>query len=167
MGSSFRGVLFVVAMAGCAISASRTAQATPTSTVLRVACPQKVFSVAFYPKGSASDSRPHVKVAAKGETLGLVFPKRLSFGPACKAVHDTKTAWDGGPAKTTSSRTTLRCSLSAKLELRGGPFVGSNGTYAGNRLLATLGHTSKVFLSATMKAAGSSLRYDTHYCKKG
>jgi hypothetical protein len=53
-----------------------------------------------------------------------------------------------------------------ELQLRGAPFTGRDGTYAGNRLVATLGHTSRVFLRATLKKSGSSLRFDTRYCKK-
>ncbi len=154
--------LFVLA---CPVVAATAARAG--SAALRVACPAKAFSVEFRPTGSVSEHRPHARVYSKRAFFGLVFPKRLSFGPACKSVGDTKKlAWDGGPARTIAKSVTLTCSVPVKTQLRGAPFVGPDGAYAGNRLVATLGHTPKIFLRATLKKSGSSLRFDTRYCRK-
>lgn len=60
----------------------------------------------------------------------------------------------------------MKCSVPVKPQLRGAPFTGPDGTYAGNLLVATLGHSSKVFLRATLEKSGSRLRFDTRYCKK-
>jgi hypothetical protein len=167
MGSSTRGVLVGLALFAVAFPLAAATAARLGSSALRVACPARVFSVEFRPKGSVSEHRPHAKVYSQRAFFGLVYPKQLSFGPACKAVGDTKKlAWDGGRARTIARSVTLKCRVPARPQLRGAPFVGANGTYAGNRLVATLGHTSKIFLRATMKKSGSSLRFDTRYCKK-
>jgi len=167
MGSSTRAVLLGIALAALAFPIVAATAAPAGSAALRVACPTRAFLVDFRPQGSVSEHRPHAKVYAKRAFLGLVFPKRLSFGPACKAVGDTKKlAWDGGPARTIARSVTVKCSVPVKTQLRGAPFTGPDGTYAGNRLVATLGHSSKVFLRATMRKSGSRLRFDTRYCKK-
>jgi hypothetical protein len=167
MGSSTRAVLLGIALFALALPIVAATAARAGSAALRVACPARAFSVEFRPKGSVSEHRPHAKVYSKRAFFGLVFPKRLSFGPACKSVGDTrKLAWDGGPARNTAKSVTLKCSVPVKAQLRGAPFVGPDGTYAGNRLVATLGHTPKIFLRATLKKSGSSLRFDTRYCQK-
>ena len=154
-------------LVGLTFAVLAAAVARAGSTALRVSCSTRAFSVDFRPNGSVSEHRPHAKLYAKRVFLGLVFPKRLSFGPACKSVGDTKKlAWDGGPARNTGKRVTLKCSVPVRPQLRGAPFKGPDGAYAGNRLVATLGHTSEIFLRATMKKSGSSLRFDTRYCKK-
>jgi hypothetical protein len=167
MGSPTRAVLPGIALAAVAFPIVAAMAARTGSAALRVACPARAFAVEFRPKGSVSEHRPHAKVYSKRAFLGLVFPKRLSFGPACKAVGDTKKlAWDGGPARTIAKSVTVKCLVPVKPQLRGAPFVGPDGRYIGNRLVATLAHTPKIFLRATMKKSGSSLRFDTRYCKK-
>jgi hypothetical protein len=164
MGSSSGAVaLGAVLAAACLIALAARAG----SAALRVSCPARAFSVDFRPKGDATEHRPNVKLYAKRTFLGQVFPGRLSFGPACKAVTDTKKiSWDGGRARSTGKSVTIRCSVLVKPQLRGGPLVGSGGTFAGNLLVATLGHSSRVFLRATIEKTGSRLRFDTRYCKK-
>ena len=167
MGSSTRVVLLGIALSAVAFPIVAATAARVGSSALRVTCPARAFSVDFRPKGSVSEHHPHAKIYSHRAFLGLVFPKRLSFGSACKSVGDTKKlAWDGGPARTTARSVTVKCLVPVRPQLRGAPFLGADGTYAGNRLVATLGHTPMVFLRATMKKSGSSLRFDTRYCKK-
>lgn len=165
MGSSAGAVSLV--LAAVCLAVGFTARAKAGSAALRVSCPARAFSVDFRPKGDAAEHRPHAKLYAKRAFLGLVFPRRLSFGPACKAVADTKKlVWDGGRARSTAKSVTLRCAVPVKPQLRAGPFVGQGGTYAGYLLVATLGHSPRVFLRATIRKSGSRLRFDTRYCKK-
>src|SRR5690242_21742290 len=97
MGSWTRGMLLGLALLGLACPVVTATAARARSSALRVACPAKAFSVDFRPKGSVDERQPHAKVYSKRAFLGLVLPKRLSFGAACKAVGDTKElAWDGG-----------------------------------------------------------------------
>jgi hypothetical protein len=167
MGSSTRVVLIGIALIAIVYPIVAATAARVGASALRVACPARAFSVDFRPRGSLDEHHPHAKVYSKRAFLGLVFPKRLSFGPACKAVGDTKKlAWDGGRARSTVKSVSLKCLVPVRPQLRGAPFIGADGAYAGNRLVATLGHTSRVFLRATMKKSGSSLRFDTRYCKK-
>jgi hypothetical protein len=164
---SHRAVLLGITLFAFACPIVAATAARVGSTALRVSCSARTFSVEFRPKGSVSEHQPHAKVYSKRAFLGLVFPKRLSFGPACKAVGDTKKlAWGGGPARTTAKSVTVKCLVPVKPQLRGAPFVGTNGAYAGNKLVATLGHSKNVFLRVTMKKTGSSFRFDTRYCKK-
>jgi hypothetical protein len=167
MGSSTRVVLLGIALLAVSCPIVAATAARMGSSALRVACPARAFSVDFRPKGNVGEHRPHARFYSKRAFFGLVFPKRLSFGPACKAVGDTKKlAWDGGRARTIARSVTLKCLVPVRPQLRGAPFVGADGIYAGNKLVATLGHTPKIFLRATMKKTGSSLRFDTRYCKK-
>jgi hypothetical protein len=167
MGSSTRVVLLGIALFAVVFPIVAATAARVGSTALRVTCPARAFSVDFRPRGSVSEHHPHAKVYSKRAFFGLVFPKRLSFGPACKAVGDTKKlVWDGGPARTTAKSVTVKCLVPIKPQLRGAPFVGSNGAYAGNKLVGTLGHSKNVFLRVTMKKTGSSFRFDRRYCKQ-
>lgn len=162
MGSVSRVVLLAAAIA---VTAGTAAQARPAASGLRVACPQKAFVVAFYPKGEKSRRAPHVKVYTRSASMALVLPTRISFGPVCKAGHDARKAWDGSRAKTTTKRVVLTCRVAKTAELTGAPYTGRSGRYEGNDLFATLGRTSRVFLRARI-GKGASLRYDPRYCKK-
>lgn len=167
MGSSTKAALLGAALAAVALPFAAGAVAQAGQPALRVACPARAFSVDFRPRGSATERRPYAKLYSKRAFFGQVFPKQLSFGRACTAVGDTrKLAWDGGRARSIAKSGTVRCLVPVKPQLQGAPFVGSNGTYAGNLLVATLGHSKSVFLRATMKKAGSKLRFDTRYCKQ-
>jgi hypothetical protein len=129
-----------------------------------VACGEKSFLVAFYPKGEPGERRPHVTLFTRRQTLGLIFPKQLSFAPACKPVADAQAVWDGGTARTTRKRIVLRCTVSRGLLFKGAPVSGRGGI-SGNRLSATLGRTRKTFLRALVSSR-PSVRYDPRYCKK-
>ena len=168
MGSGSRIALLVAALVAAfgALAAVHAARGAPAASGIRVACPQKTFLVGFYPKGEPAQRKAHVKVFTKRQFVALVLPKRLSFGPICRAAHDGKTTWDGSRAKTTRKRIVLRCTVGRRIQLRGVPFVGADGTYAGNHLFALLGGTTKVFLRASVAVRGSTLSYDPHYCKK-
>jgi hypothetical protein len=162
MGSRSRAFALVAVVAACApVIAVRAA---PSSTALRVACGQKSFFVAFYPKGEPGERRPHVTLFTKRQTLGLVFPKQLSFARACKPAANAQTVWDGGPSRTTRKQIVLRCTVSRAPLFKGAPVTGRGGI-SGNMLSATLGRTRKTFLRATVSSR-SSIRYDPRFCKK-
>jgi ribosomal protein L28 len=162
MGSRSRAFALVAVVAACApVIAVRAAS---SSTALRVACGQKSFFVAFYPKGEPGERRPHVTLFTRRQTLGLIFPKQLSFARACKPAADAQAVWDGGPARTTRKRIVLRCTVSRGLLFKGAAVTGRGGIL-GNRLSATLGRTRKTFLRALVSSR-ASVRYDPRYCKK-
>jgi hypothetical protein len=133
---------------------------------LRVTCPQKTFLVAFSPRGTATERRPHITLYTRREPLATVLPSRVAFGRTCKAKKDATATWGGGASKTTGKRSSLRCRIPSAPTLRGAPFLGPTGTYAGDRLVAMLGSHRKAFLVALIKKAGSKLRYSTRYCKR-
>jgi hypothetical protein len=163
MGSRFRAFALAAVVAACTPVVA--VRAAPSSSALRVACGQKSFFVAFYPKGEPGERRPHVTLFTTRQTLGLVFPKQLSFARACKPVADAQTVWDGGSARTTRKHIVLRCRVSRGPQFKGAPVTGRAGV-SGNRLYATLAKTRKTFLRAALSATGSSVRYDPRYCKK-
>src|SRR5205085_9139016 len=86
-----------------------------------------------------------------------------AFSKSCKAARDLPARFEGKTHKTISAAMLVTCTLPAAAEFKGSKAGG------GGQVTVTAGHTSKLVVSATMRTtgstAGSTLSYDTRYCK--
>ena len=123
----------------------------------------------FWPQGH--DAVPSLKFPAfkpphlEAYTTGGPFDAfvdasgALSYAKACKKVADLPARWAGPKRKTIATTLIVNCSFPAAADLKASKAAG------GGLLIATIGHTTKLVVLASLRAAGSKLTYDIRYCR--
>ena len=111
--------------------------------------------------GFPAFATPHVEMyTAAGKQVGyLDSTGAQSFSKTCKHTADQPARWSGGSPKTISSTMLVNCTFKVVPEMKAAKSGG------GGLLTVTLGHTTTTVLTASMKATGSKLTYDSRYCK--
>ena len=156
------------AILGIAILAALPSLAGGSTSDVRVTCKTGAIDVYFWPHGHpvvpaykfTKFPPPHLEVYRAGSPATknfFVFLSATSFNYAntCDLATDPKpTTWGGGPKKTVSATRRVRCKFPTAVELR----------FILGRLAVVRGKTEKELLTATLKAKGSSLTYDSRYC---
>jgi hypothetical protein len=104
---------------------------------------------------------PHLEVYRRGSPASknfFVFVSATNFNYAntCDlAVDPQPTSWGGGPKKTISATRRVRCGFPSQVQLK----------FVLGRLNVARGKTEKEVLTATIKKKGSTLTYDSRYCR--
>jgi len=143
--------LLVLVLAGIAASAS------PAASTEKIACNTKKFLVEFSPTTQG------VVANTPTDLLAVTSPTSYRLSTACSAAGKASVVkWGGGPLRSASKETFLKCSTPKSVE------IGIAQTSAGDGavLNVSLVHGGDGVLSMTIKkGAGSKLSYDTRFCK--
>jgi hypothetical protein len=161
-----RRLLFLVICVGIVAS---NASAGPTGTTARYTCGAKKMTFYFWPQGHhavpslrfSEFTTPHLEAyTSSGSFHAFVDAKgALSYAKACKRVADLPARWTGATRKTITTTLIVNCSFPAAAELKASKAAG------GGLLIATIGHTTKLAVLASLRSAGSRLTFDTRYCR--
>ena len=154
--------------------ATHPSAADSRSGSVRVTCKTRAVDVYFWPRGHRAKkygfpakTAPHLQVYRRGSVAGksfLVFVASATYNYAnsCDlAPSPAGTTWGGGPMKTIVATRRVRCSLGSALQIKILPQGGRTGS--GLRILR--GSSAKEVLRARIKPKGSSLSFDSRYCK--
>jgi hypothetical protein len=117
---------------------------------------QAVPSVKFPPYAP-----PHIEAyAASGAQHGFFDSNgALSFAKTCKQVGNLPSKWASTKRKTITTTMVLNCVFPAVAELNAAKVA------AGGVMMVTLGHTTKQVVQGNLKATGSTLTFDTRFCR--
>jgi hypothetical protein len=156
-----------------AVAAHPPSAGTATGSV-RVACQGRAFDVYFWPHGHgvrkygfAARKTPHLQIYKRGSVASrsfLIFllPASYNYASSCdNTPNPAPTTWGGGPRKTISATRRVRCGFPSGVQIKLLPQGGRNGS--GLRILR--GGSAKELLRAQIKAKGSTLTFDSRYCK--
>lgn len=141
---------------------------------VRVACKSRALDVYFWPHGHgvkkygfAARRAPHLQIYKRGSAASRSFLIFLlggsyNYASSCDVTpNPAPTAWGGGPKTTIVATRRVRCAfpwaVQIKLLPQGGP--------SGSALRILRGGSAKELLRARIKAKGSSLAFDSRYCK--
>jgi hypothetical protein len=143
--------LLVFVLAGIAATAS------PAAGTERIACNTKKFLVEFSPP------KQGVVALTPTQLLAVTSPTAYRLSTACSAAGKaTAVKWGGGPVKSASKETFLKCSTPQAVEIG----IAQTSPGDGAILNVSLAHGGDGVLSMTMKkGAGSKLSYDPRFCK--
>jgi hypothetical protein len=167
-----KGVAVAAAVLGAAVLAILPSLAGGSTADVRVTCSAKAIDVYFWPHGHPAVPAykfekypsPHLEVYKRGTPASknlFVFVSASSFNYAntCDLATDPRpTAWGGGPKKTVGATRRVRCAFPATAQLKIIP-----GIKVG-KLAVLRGKSLSEVLTATIKARGSTLTYDSRYC---
>jgi hypothetical protein len=141
---------------------------------VRVACKTRAVDVYFWPRGHRvkkygfrANRAPHLQVYRRGSVASKSFLIFLSSGSynyanSCDLTpNPAATKWGGGPLKTIAATRRVRCLLGSALQLKLLPQGGRSGS--GLRILR--GSSAQEILRARIKPTGSTLGFDSRYCK--
>jgi len=165
--------LAAVLAALVAVAAHPRAGGTATGSV-RVSCSSRAVDVYFWPHGHrvkkygfVARKAPHLQIYKRGSVASrsfLIFLSGASYNYAssCDVTpNPAPTAWGGGPKTTIVATRRVRCSFPSNVQVKMLPQGGRSGS--GLRILR--GGSAKELLRARIKATGSSLAFDSRYCK--
>jgi len=104
---------------------------------------------------------PHMEAyTSTGKFDGFADAKGAqSFSKTCKQARDLPARWAGKKRATITTTMQVNCAFPAVAEMK------ATKVRSGSLFTVTLGHSSKLVLSASIKTAGSTLTYDTRYCR--
>ena len=164
----------VAAAAALVALAMYPAAAESRSGSVRVTCKTRAVDVYFWPRGHRvkkyglpANKAPHLQVYRRGRVASKSFLVFLSSGSynyanSCDLTPSpAATRWGGGPMKTIAATRRVRCSLGSALQIKILPQGGRNGS--GLRILR--GSSAKEILRTRIKPKGSTLAFDSRYCK--
>jgi hypothetical protein len=144
-------ILLVLVLAGVAASA------TPAAGTEKIACNTKKFLVEFSPP------KQGVVALTPTQLLAVTSPTAYRLSTACSAAGKaTAVKWGAGTVKSASKETFLKCTTPKSVE------IGIAQTNAGDGAIlnVALVHGGDGVLSMTIKkGAGSTLSYDSRFCK--
>lgn len=156
-----------------ALAAHATAAGSQTGSV-RVACKTRAIDVYFWPRGHRTKKfgfparkAPHLQIYKRGSVASksfLIFLSSGSYNYANSCVdtpNPAPTAWGGGPKKTIVATRRVRCTFPSVVQIKILPHGGPSGS--GLRVLR--GGSATEVLRARIKAKGSTLAFDSRYCK--
>ena len=154
--------------------AVRPAAADSRSGSVRVACKTRAVDVYFWPRGHRvrkygfpANRAPHLQVYRRASVKSKSFLVFLSSGSynyanSCDLTpNPAATRWGGGRMKTIAVTRRVRCSLASALQIKLLPQGGRSGS--GLRVLR--GATAREILRARVKPKGSTLSFDSRYCR--
>ena len=141
---------------------------------VRVSCDTRAIDVYFWPRGHPyvkayrfpALKAPSLTVYRRGSVASrafLVFVSRRGFNYAntCEvAPNPLATRWNGGPKRSVTATRRVRCTFPAIVEMKVLPRAGSG---AGFRVLR--GASRDELMRGRIAARGSSLTFDSRYCK--
>jgi hypothetical protein len=167
-----------VALAAAVVGAALVTVLLPSlaggsTSDVRVNCKASAIDVYFWPHGHpvvpaykfASYPPAHLEVYRRGSPASknfFVFLSGTAFNYAntCDlATSPAATTWGGGPKKTVAATRRVRCGFGAVVQLKLIPLGGTS------RLAVVRGSSTKEVLTATIKKKGSTLTYDSRYCR--
>ena len=138
-------------------------------TASRYKCGARAMTFYFWPQGHQlvpslkfpAFPTPHMEAyAATGAQHGFVDSTgALSFAKTCKQVGNLPSKWASTKRKTIRTTMILNCTFPAVAELNAAK------TGAGGVMTVMLGHTTKQVVQGTLKTTGSTLTYDTRFCR--
>lgn len=160
----------LILLAVCIGLVASPASAGSKAPSVRYACGAKKMTFYFWPEGhNAVPSlkfpafpTPHLEAYTTGGPFDASVDANGAFGyaKACKKVGDLPARWPRGVKRTTTTTTVLlNCTFPAAADLKASK-VGAGGV-----LIVTLGHTTKLVVTAAIKATGSTITYDNRYCR--
>jgi hypothetical protein len=167
------GLAAAFAAALVALAAHPPAAGSASGSV-RVACKSRAVDVYFWPRGHrvkkyglAARKAPHLQIYKRGSVKSRSFLIFLSAGSynyasSCDVTpNPAGTSWGGGPKKTIVATRRVRCGFPSGVQIKLLPQGGRTGS--GLRILR--GGSAKELLRARIKATGSSLAFDSRYCR--
>jgi hypothetical protein len=163
-----KGFTLAAAVLGIAILAVLPSLAGGSTSDVRVTCKTGSIDVYFWPHGHpkvpaykfSKDPAPHLEVYRRGTPASrnlfiVVSAAKFSYANTCDLATDPRpTAWGGGPRATVSAARRVRCRFPSVVQVKFGP----------GRLAVVRGSTAREILTASIKAKGSTLTYDSRYC---
>lgn len=164
----------VLGLAAAAVAAS-TPIALAGSGNVRVTCKTRAIDVYFWPHGHPYVKAyrfpayrvPSLTVYERGSVKTRAFyfflsPRGFNYANTCDlATNPLPTSWKGGRSTTVTATRRVRCTFPAVVQIKAMPKGGSDG--AGFRVLR--GASSTELMRGRIAAKGSSLTFDTRYCK--
>jgi hypothetical protein len=165
-----RGIALVVCLGVMALSTSAApAETLSPGGAARYSCGAKAMKFYFWPQGHQAVpsvkfppyASPHIEAyAASGAQHGFVDSNgALSFAKTCKQVGNLPSKWASTKRKTITTTMVLNCVFPAVAELNAAKVA------AGGVMMVTLGHTTKQVVQGNLKATGSTLTFDTRFCR--
>ena len=165
-----RRLALIVCLGVVVLSTSAAPAGTLSSgSVDRYKCGAKAMRFYFWPQGHQlvpslgfpAFATPHIEAyAASGAQHGFVDSTgALSFAKTCLKVGNLPSRWASTKRKTITGTMILNCTFPAVAELNAAK-TGSGGV-----MTVTLGHTTKQVVLANLKTTGSTLTFDTRFCR--
>ena len=104
---------------------------------------------------------PHVEAYTSAGAYNAFVDSNgaLNYAKACRTVPDLPARWASTKRKTIATTLVVLCRFPAAAELKATK-AGSGGVMA-----VTSGHTSQLVLLGNLKTTGSTLTFDTRYCR--
>jgi len=141
---------------------------------VRVACKTRAVDVYFWPRGHRvrkygfpARKAPHLQIYRRGSVASKSFLIFLSSGSynytnTCdNTPNPAPTTWGGGPKKTIVATRRVRCAFPSLVQIKLLP----QGGKSGSALRILRGASAKEMLRARIKPTGSSLAFDSRYCR--
>jgi hypothetical protein len=110
---------------------------------------------------SGAFKTPHLEAYTTGGAVEAFADAagNQAFAKSCKQAPDLASRFSGQTHKSITTTQAVNCSLPAKADLKAAKAAG------GSLFLVTVGHTGQLAVSAALKPTGSTLAYDTRFCK--
>jgi hypothetical protein len=165
-----RWLALVVCVGVVVLSTSAAPAGTHSAgTASRFACGAKAMMFYFWPQGHqvvpsvkfSAYPIPHMEAYTAAGVYDAFVDSNGSLNAAkqCKQVGNLPSKWASTKRRTITTTMILRCSFPAAGELNVAKVA------AGGVMSITLGHTTKQVVQGNLKTTGSSLTFDTRFCR--